>query len=98
MEKKIVAIKSPKLADSVTPVVAGSTKRFCIKACMISPPIASEAPEIIIVIVRGNRDTNSKLISFNVARPEIMANSEISPVPIANEMIDKIISKMAMTK
>ena len=45
----------PRPAHSVVPVVEGSTKRFWVMSCMISPDIAIAAPARTSAIVRGTR-------------------------------------------
>src|SRR5699024_6014791 len=46
---------SPSPAHSMVPVVEGSTNRFCVINCMMSPTTAMEAPERISATVRGTR-------------------------------------------
>ena len=53
----------PRPAHSVVPVVLGSTKRFCVMSCMISPHIAIEAPASTRATVRGTR------VMANISRP-----------------------------
>jgi hypothetical protein len=52
---KIVTTRKPSAADSLVPVVPGSTKRLRTIICMTRPEIAIEAPARTSATVRGMR-------------------------------------------
>ena len=51
--KAIREINIPNLAQSIVPAVVGETNLFLVSCCIISPQIANELPEIIILTVLG---------------------------------------------
>ena len=51
--KAINEIKIPNLAQSIVPAVVGETNLLRVSCCIISPQIAKELPEIIILTVLG---------------------------------------------
>src|SRR5699024_2409993 len=72
---------SPRPAHSIVPVVDGSTNRFWVINCMISPATAIDAPDRISEIVRGTRVTK------NMSRPP----SELrSYTPINNDAVTRL--------
>ena len=66
---KIITRISPSPAHSVVPVVEGSTKRFCVISCMISPDIAIAAPASTRAMVRGMR------VMANISAPSSVPNT-----------------------
>lgn len=63
----------PRPAHSVVPVVVGSTKRFWVSSCMMSPHIAIAAPASTSAIVRGTR------VMPNISPPSSAPNTSYCP-------------------
>lgn len=74
---KTITNNKPRLADCVVPAIEGSTKRFCVSICIISPETLMALPARTNASVRGTTDEED--VAHIGIRPEISERNMPGP-------------------